>query len=141
MVAKGAIAMARFRVRTLMIAAAFPALLLASIGPGRQWYRRWSYHRSQAAVFARLEGTERRNVARSRQSATDRGAIRSWLIDTQGFAGKSPQEVDRAIDRAAETHRQQADQSLAAANRWAEQRRDSETAAFWSWDPFAPDVP
>jgi hypothetical protein len=127
----------RFRVRTLMIAVGVAALLLASIGPARSWYRRWTYHRAQATIYARLEGTERGNYARESRTSADREAIRRGLMATRDFAEKSPQDVDRVV----EYHRQQAAQSLAAARSWAEKRRDCETAALWCWDPFAPDVP
>jgi hypothetical protein len=133
--------MPRFHVRTLMIAVGVVALLLGSIEPGQRWYRRWTFYRDQAAVYSRLEGTERRNYARESRASADREAIRRGLMTTQGFAVKSPEEIDRAVDRTVAFHRQQAAQSLAAARDWAEKRRDCETAAFWCWDPFAPDVP
>ena len=133
--------MLRFRVRTLMIAVAIVALLLAAIGPGRQWYRRWSYHRAEAKRFAKFEAKERQNYEQERQRSENPEGIKSWLVNTQGFAGKSPQEIDRAVGQTVEYHKERAAQSLSAAKRWAVQRGDSETAAFWAFDPFAPNAP
>ena len=65
----------RFRVRTLMVIVALAALLMGSVGPGRRWYRRWSYHRSQATLFARLEGKERLESRRGCRAGSDREAI------------------------------------------------------------------
>jgi hypothetical protein len=145
MTGKGALAMPRFlprfRVRTLMITVAVVALLLAAIGPGRQWYRRWSYYRSESAMFARLEGTARMDHARESQASADREAIRLGLMKSPEFAAMSTDERERIIDNVVASHRQQAEQALAAARSWAEKRRDSETAAIWAFDPFAPDVP
>jgi hypothetical protein len=124
-----------------MIAVGVIALILGSVGPGRRWYRRWTYHRAQAAVYARLERTERANHARERQASSDRELIRRGLIRTPGIAGKSPRDIDRAVDRAVAYHHSRAEEALAAAGGWAEKRRDCETAALWCWDPFAPDVP
>lgn len=137
----GATAMPRVHVRTLMIAVGVVALVLGSIGPGRRSYRRWTYHRAQAALYARLEATERTNHARESRAAADRESIRRALILDSRLAGKGPQEVDRAVDRTIAHHRRQADQALAAARSWAEKRQDCETAALWCWDPYAPDVP
>jgi uncharacterized membrane protein YccC len=133
--------MPRFRVRTLMISVAVVALLLGSIGPGKRGYRRWSYYRSQVAMYSQLEMRERLNRERELINAADRTAIKFRLINSQGLAGKSPQDVDRAIDRVVAFHKQQAAQALDAADRWGRNKRDSRTAAMWCWDPFAPDVP
>ena len=124
-----------------MIAVGVVALLLGSIGPGRQWYRRWSYHRNEAAMFARFEATERLNHTRERRAAGDRGKIRAGLMRTREFVVHGASEQERMIDNVVAFHRQRAEMSLAAARSWAEKRRDRETAAFWCWDPFAPDVP
>ncbi len=133
--------MPRFRVRTLMFAVGVVALILGSIRPGRQWYRRWSYHRSEAAIFARFERTERLNHARELQAAADRGKIRAGLMKTPEFVARGANEQERIIKNIIAFHRQQAGMSLAAARQWAQKRRDRETAAYWCWDPFAPDVP
>jgi hypothetical protein len=133
--------MPRFRVRTLMIAVGVVALILGSIGPGRRAYRRWTYYLAQAAIYARLEGSARKDYARESLAAADRESVRRALIRDPSLAGKDPREVDRSVDRTIAHHRQQAEQSLAAARSWAEKRKDCETAALWCWDPFAPDVP
>ena len=133
--------MPRFRVRTLMIAVAVVALFLGSIGPGRRWYRRWSYHHAQAVMYARAEATELRNNARERRAAADKAAIRTGLMKTPDFAARGADEQERLIANVVAFHQQQAVQSRAAARSWSEKRRDSETAAFWAFDPFAPDVP
>jgi hypothetical protein len=133
--------MPRFRVRTQMIAVAVVALLLAAIGPGRQVYRRWSYHRAQAATFARLESKELQNAEQERTASADREAIRADLIKLRDFVAKDSEGRERVIDRVAESHKFQAEQALGAARSWAQKRRDSETAAFWAFDPFAPDAP
>jgi hypothetical protein len=133
--------MPRFRVRTLMIAVAVVAILLAAIGPGRQWYRRWSYHRSEGARFARLEAAERSTHARENQAAADREAVRQGLRNSPEFANRATDEQERIVDNVVEFHRHNAAQSLGAARSWAEKRKDSESASFWAFDPFAPDVP
>src|SRR4051794_36899225 len=119
--------MPRFRVRTLMIAVAVVALLLAAIGPGRQWYRRWSYHRAQAAAFARLESKELLNADRERAASADREAIRADLIKLRDFVAKDSEGREWVIDRVAESHKFQAEQALGAARSWAQKRRDSES--------------
>jgi hypothetical protein len=132
--------MPRFRVRTLMIAVAVVAIIMAAIGPASQWYRRWSYHRSEAARFARLEAKERSNHARENQAA-DREAVRQGLMASLEFTNRPADEQERIVDHVVEFHRRSAAQSLAAARSWAEKRKDSELASFWAFDPFAPDVP
>jgi hypothetical protein len=133
--------MPRFRVRTLMVAVGVVALLLGSMGPVGRCYRRWSYHRSEAAMLGRLERAERLNHAREIQAASDRGKIRASLMNDREFTARDAGEQERIIDNAIEYHRHQARMSLAAAGQWAEKRRDHETAALWCWDPLAPDVP
>jgi Tfp pilus assembly protein PilE len=133
--------MPRFRIRTLMIVVAVVALLLAAIGPCRQWYRRWSFHRAEAVRFAKLEAQERLNTERERAFSADRGAIRARSMTMPHFAASPPGEREKFIDRVVEFHEQTAEQSQAAARRWAEQRKGSEAAAFWAFDPFAPDAP
>lgn len=133
--------MPRFRVRTLMIAVAVVALLIAAIGPGRQWYRRWKHHRAQAAIYARLEGSARTDHAKEGGAAADREAIRRGLMQKPDFAARVSDEQERIIDNVVGFHKHRAEQSLAAARSWAEKRRDSETAAFWAFDPFAQEVP
>jgi hypothetical protein len=124
-----------------MIAVAALALLMGSVEPGRVLYRRWSYHRSQAAVYGRLETKERLRTAQEAKLASDRGAIRSALARSPEFAPRSPEELERAIDGRVSFHRNQSQQARAAADQWEEKRRLEETAAIWCWDPFAPDVP
>jgi hypothetical protein len=124
-----------------MIAVAVVALLLAAIGPGRQWFRRWSYYRSQAAMFARAERKARADHALATGASTDREAIRRGLLKTPDFVGSSAGEQERIVENVVEYHRQRAAQANAAAKSWAEKRRDCETAAIWAFDPFAPDVP
>jgi hypothetical protein len=132
--------MPRIRVRTLMIVVAVVALLLAAIEPCRRWHRRWSFHRAEAATFARMEAQERRNAERERAASIDREAIRAGLMKDPGFVARPPAEREKVVDGVAGFHEQRAEQSLAAARRWAEQRAGSESAAFWAFDPFAPDV-
>lgn len=132
--------MPRFRVRTLMIAVAVVALMIAAIGPAKQWYRRWSYHRSEAARFARFEAKERSNHTRENQAA-DREAVRRGLMASPEFAKRPTDQQERIVNSVVEFHRHNAAQSLAAARSWAEKRKDSESASFWAFDPFAPDVP
>jgi hypothetical protein len=133
--------MPRFQVRTLMLAVAIMALLMGSVGPGRVWYRLWTYHRSQAAVYARLESKERLRTTQEETLASDRGAIRSTLAKSPEFAARSPVELERAVDAMARFHQDQSRQAHVAADQWEEKRRLEETAALWCWDPFAPDVP
>ena len=96
--------MPRFRVRTLMIVVAVLALLMGSVGPGRQWYRRWSYHRSQAAVYGRLEQRERSRTDQEAKLASDREAIRTTMTRSAEFAGKSSGELERAVNNAVNFH-------------------------------------
>jgi hypothetical protein len=131
----------RFRLRTLMIAVAVVAITLASIAPGRQWYRRWSYHRAEAARFAMMEARERTSHARELQAAADREAVRQGLLTSPGFANRPTDEQERIVDNVVESHRRFAAQCLAAARSWAEKRKDSELASFWAFDPLAPNVP
>ena len=133
--------MPRFRVRTLMIVVAVLALLMGSVGPGRQWYRRWSYHRSQAAVYGRLEQRERSRTDQEARLASDREAIRATLTRSPEFAGKSSEELERAVNNAVSFHQYLSKQAQRTAADWEEKRRLEETAAFWCWDPYAPDVP
>jgi hypothetical protein len=131
----------RYRVRTLMIVVAVLALLMGSVGPGRQWYRRWSYHRSQAAVYGRLEQRERSRTDQEAKLASDREVIRATLTRSPEFAGKSSGELERAVNTAINFHQYRSKQARRAALDWEEKRRLEETAALWCWDPFAPNVP
>jgi hypothetical protein len=124
----------------MMMLVAVLAVLLGSIGPGRQTYRRWSFYHSQAAVHGRLEQSERLRANRE-ELAADRDAIRAALMTEPAFRSRSPADQDRAINTELEFHRLQSNEARLAANRWAEKRRDCETAALWCWDPYAPDVP
>jgi hypothetical protein len=124
-----------------MLVVAALAFLMGSIGPGRVWYRRWTYHRSQAAVYGRMETRERLRTATEATLASDRGVIRLALTSSPEFAARSPEELERAIDATVSFHRNQSQQARAAADQWEEKRRLEETAAIWCWDPFAPDVP
>jgi hypothetical protein len=133
--------MPRFRVRTLMIVVALLALLMGAIGPGRRWHRRWSYHRSQAAVYGRLERQELLRTDREAKLASDRGAIRSALMRSPEFAATSPEGLERAVNATVSFHQSQSKEARAAATRWEEKRQLEETAALWCWDPFAPEVP
>lgn len=130
--------MPRFRVRTLMISVAVLALLMGLVGPGREWYRRWSYHRSQAAVYGRLEQNERLRTDLEAKLASDREAIRADLVKSPELAGKSPGELEKAVDATVSFHQFQSRQARRAAADWEEKRRLEETAALWSWDPYAP---
>jgi hypothetical protein len=129
------------RVRTLMMLVAVLAVLLGSVGPGRRTYRRWSFYRSQAAVYARLEKNERLRESREQNTSADRDAIRATLKKSPGFESRSPTDQETAINSAVEFHRLESKEARLAAERWAEKRRDCETAALWCWDPYAPDVP
>ncbi len=133
--------MRRFRVRTLMIVVAVIAVLLASVEPVRRVYRRWSYHRSQVARYRLLEGIEYSNNDRERKAAIDREAMASELMKTPLFVDKNPAAREKVISAMVRYHEQLAEQSLNSARRWARDRRDSETAMWWCWDPFAPDAP
>jgi len=106
--------MPRFRIRTLMIAVAIVALAIAAIGPGVAGYRRWAYHRADAVRYAKLEAQELLNQAKERAASNDREAIRADLEKAGEFRGKSREEQEAIIERVAEFHRRQADQSLAA---------------------------
>jgi hypothetical protein len=127
----------RIRLRTLMILVAVVAVLLASVEPGR----RWSYHRSQALRFGKFEQKEYANEASEKKLAANRVAIRKTLTGLRDFDAMTPERQEQAIDAAVISHRWRSKQSRAAAAQWEEQRRMSETAAAWTWDPFAPDVP
>jgi hypothetical protein len=133
--------MRRIRLRTLMIIVAICALLMGSVGPGRRWYRRWSYHRSQAVRFGKFEQKERAIEASEINLAADREAIKATLMKTAKFGAMTSEDQGKAIDAAVVSHRWRSKQARAAAAQWEDQRRMSETAALWSWDPFAPDVP
>jgi hypothetical protein len=135
------IAMRRIRIRTLMLIVAVLALLLGSVGPGQRSYRRWSFYRSQAAVFARLEQSERLRASQELKLSADREAIRATLEKSPGFESRSPADQETAINIAVEFHRLQSTEARLASQRWAEKRWDCETAALWCWDPYAPDVP
>jgi hypothetical protein len=137
----GAPAMPRFRIRTLMIAVGVIALILGSIGPDRRSSRRWTYHRAQVAIYARLEGSARKVHARESLAAADRESVRRAFVRDPSFVDEDPREVDRTVDRTIAHHLVPAEQSLAAARSWAEKWKDCEAAAFWCRDPFAPDVP
>jgi hypothetical protein len=132
--------MRSIRIRTLMILVAVAALLMGSIGPGLRWHRRWSVHRSRAATYAHFEKLERLRENREQILSVDREAIRATLRNTPDFDTKSPVDQDRAIDAVVMFHRLQSKEARLAAARCEENRRECETAAFWSWDPFAPDV-
>lgn len=133
--------MPRFRVRTLMIAVAVVALLITAIGPVKHCYRRWTFHRAQAALYARFEAKERTNHARESRRSADREAIRRGLVRSPDFVAQGAERQEKMVDNGVAYHRQYAAQSLAAARGWAEKRSDCETAAAWAFDPFAPDVP
>jgi hypothetical protein len=124
-----------------MIVVALLALLMGSVGPGRQWYRRWSYHRSQAAVYGRLEQRERLRTDQEAKRASNRDAVRATLMRSPEFAGKSLDELERAVNATLSFHQFQSKQARQAAAGWEEKRRLEETAALWCWDPYAPDVP
>jgi hypothetical protein len=124
-----------------MIVVALVGVLLGAIGPGMKWHRRWRYHRSEAAMFGRLESTERVIYAREGRLAADREAVRRQLMTGVEFASRPSADQERIVDQAVEFHRQNAASSRAAMRSWAEKRKDSETAAFFAFDPFAPDVP
>src|SRR5579871_2197796 len=76
--------MPRFRVRTRMVAVGVVALLLGPMGPVGRCYRRWSYHRSEAAMLGRWEQAERLNLTSEIRAASDRGKIRSNLMNGSG---------------------------------------------------------
>jgi hypothetical protein len=117
-----------------MISVAFLALLMGSVGPGRQWYRRWSYHRSQAAVYGRLEQAECLRTDQEAKLASNRDAIRATLMRSAEFAGKSLDELERAVNATVSFHQFQSRQARQAAADWEEKRRLEETAALWCWD-------
>jgi hypothetical protein len=133
--------MPRFRVRTLMIVVGIIALLLGLIGPARQWYRRWSYHRSQVAWIWRLEQAELIRADQEQLLATKRAAIRATLMTTPDFAAKSPADQENVINTTVQYHQTLSNEARVAAERWREKRRLEETAACLFWDPYAPDVP
>jgi Tfp pilus assembly protein PilE len=133
--------MRRMRVRTLMIVVAVVGLLLGAVGPGRAWYRRWTYHRAQAAVFGRMEVAERLRAALERRLSIHRTTTAESLLRKPDFASKSLEERERIIDATIEFHRVQYAQAEKAAGEWEEKRLLEETAAWWCWDPFAPEVP
>jgi hypothetical protein len=124
-----------------MLLVAVLAVLLGSIGPGRRSYRRWSFYRSQAAVYTRLEQRERLRADREQIMAADRNAIRASLMNSPGFETQNPVDQEKAIDAAVEFHRLQSKEARLAARRWQENRQQNETSALWCWDPYAPDVP
>jgi hypothetical protein len=95
--------MPRFRVRTLMIAVAVVAIMMAAIRPARQWYRRWSYHRAEAARFAQFEAKERSNYTKEDQAA-DREAVRQGLMASLKFANRPTDEQERIVDNVVEFH-------------------------------------
>jgi hypothetical protein len=131
----------RFRVRTLMIAVGVIALLLASIEPGWKAYRRWSYHRSQAAWCWRLEQAERVRADTEQGLAVNLDAIKATLMQSPDFAAKSEPDRRNMMDREAKFHQNQSDEARISADRWADRRSDEETAAWFCWDPYAPDAP
>jgi hypothetical protein len=133
--------MPRFRVRTLMIAVGVVALLLGMIEPGRQLYRRWSYHRSQAGWCWRLEQRELVRAEQEELLSTKRHSIRATLMQSKDFVVRSPANQDRIIESTVQFHQSQSKEARRAADGWAEKRRLEETAAWWCWDPYAPDVP
>src|SRR4051812_29898170 len=97
--------MRRIRVRTMMILVAGLAVLMGSVGPGYRVLRRWSFYRSQAAVYARLEQSERLRESRERIISADREATRATLMNSPDFETKSPADQEKAIDAAVEFHR------------------------------------
>jgi hypothetical protein len=133
--------MPRFRVRTLMIAVAAVALVLGSINPGWKAYRRWSYHRSQAAWCWRLEQAELRRADQEERLATRVDAIKAQLLGSPEFAERSPPEQERITSNVIGFHQSQRDQARVSAAIWKDRRRDEETAAWFCWDPYAPDPP
>ena len=132
--------MLRFRVRTLMAATAALAIVMGSVGPARWWYRRWSYYRSEAAMYSKYEAN---SLAKSdaEQHAADRAAIRLRLTADPEKARIPADEMDRAVDDVVEHHRLLAAQFLTEAWDYAERRRESEHASFWAFDPSIPDAP
>jgi hypothetical protein len=124
-----------------MIVVAIAALFLGSIEPGRQWYRRWSYHRSQAAWLGRMEQRELARSEQERVFATMRDAIEASLMASPEFAAKSPDEQRRIVKATVEFHQRESKEARLAALGWREKRLLEETAAWWSWDPYAADVP
>src|SRR3954468_17061425 len=98
--------MPRIRIRTLMFLVAIVGILMGSVGPGRVWYRHWRHHRFQAAVYGRLEQTERLRTDQEAKLATDRGALRSALSSSPEFTARSPEELERAVDATVSFHQQ-----------------------------------
>jgi hypothetical protein len=133
--------MRRIRIRTLMLVVAALAMLLGSVGPARRSYQRWSFYRSQAAVFARLEQRERLRASREQNLSADREAVRATLMKAPEFESKTSGYQEAWINATVISHQLQSKEARLAAARWAEKRRDCETAALWCWDPYAPDVP
>jgi hypothetical protein len=124
-----------------MIAVGVVALFLGSIGPSRQLFRRWSYHRGQAAWLGRMEQRELLRAERERILSTDRDAIKLTLLNSPDFPGKNPEDQEKIIDATVMFHRSESKEAQRAAEEWREKRRLEETASWWCWDPFAPDVP
>ena len=126
--------MPRFRVRTLMIAVGVVALLLGLVGPARQWYRRWSYHRSQVAWCWRLEQQELLRAEQEQLLSTQRDAIRATLMRTPDFAAKSQADQENVINATVKYHQTLSKEARRSAERWQDKRRLEETAAVWCWD-------
>ena len=133
--------MRRIRVRTMMMLVAVLAVLMGSVGPGRRSYRRWSFYRSQAAVYGRLEQSERLRESRELKLLAHSEAVRARLMKEPEFQSNPSGHHQKVINDTVEFHRSQGQEARLAAQRWADQRRDCETAALWCWDPYAPDVP
>jgi hypothetical protein len=133
--------MRRLRIRTLMLVVAALAVLLGSVGPARRAYRRWSFCRSQAAVYSRLEKKERLRASREQNLSADREAVRTTLMKAEDFQSKSSGQQEARINATVAFHQSQSKEARLAAERWAEKRRDCEVAALWCWDPYAPEAP
>jgi hypothetical protein len=133
--------MRRIRLRTLMILVAVLAVLMGSVGPGLRTYRRWSFYHSRASFHRRFEQSERLRASQEQKIAADREALRATLMKSTEFATRRPADLEAAMNAEVEFHRLQSKEARRAAERSAEQWRDCETAAFWCWDPYAPDVP
>jgi hypothetical protein len=133
--------MCRIRVRTLMMVVAVLAVLMGAVGPVRRTYRRWSFYHSQAAVYARVEQSERLRASREQIIAADLNAKRKTLKSSPDFEARSSAELETAIDAMVEFHLLKSKEARRTADRCQENRWQNETAALWCWDPFAPDVP
>ena len=129
------------RIRTIMIAVALLALLMGLVGTGRRCYRRWSYHRSQAAWCWGIEQQELLRAEQEQLLWTKREAIRETLMKSRDFAARSQADQEKIINATVRFHQSLSEQARLSAERWEERRQMEETATWWCWDPYAPDVP